>query len=114
MVYDLRTGDLRKELGGETASGCSFGDYSCDTRMNALVINRQGFTAAHTILLSGGCAGPATDSFCETIQVSDSGGPHTVDTAASPGAKPVLTDLALSGDTLTWRHAGAPQSIQLH
>jgi hypothetical protein len=107
-VYDLRTGNPVQNLGGEfvTCDG-----YSCETRMDHAVINGQGFTAVHTVA-SVECIDVNS---CESIQVSDSGGPRTVDTATTSWVSaPVLTDLALSGDTLTWKHAGTPESIQLH
>ncbi len=81
--------------------------------MDNLVINTQGFTAVHTGI-NDNCGNAPTTPCEEAIQVSDSTGPHTVDTATSSTGKPVLTNLALSGDTLTWQHAGVPESAQLH
>jgi hypothetical protein len=102
-VYDLRTGELMRKLGGEMIQ-CD--GYSCETSMSQLAINSEGFTAVHAVATAG-CT-------CETIEVSDSAGPRTVDIATSSSGKAVLTDLALSGDTVTWKHDGIPDSTQLH
>jgi hypothetical protein len=102
-VYDLRTGEPMTRLGGE-AIQCD--GYSCETGMDELAINGEGFTAVHAVATAG-CT-------CETIEVSDSTGPRTVDTASSSSGKAVLTDVALSGDTVTWKHDGIPVSTQLH
>jgi hypothetical protein len=102
-VYDLRTGEPMTRLGGE-AIQCD--GYSCETGMDELAINGEGFTAVHAVATAG-CT-------CETIEVSDSTGPRTVDTASSSSGKAVLTDVALSGDTVTWKHDGIPLSTQLH
>ena len=55
----------------------------------------------------------------EQIVARDSTGVHVLDTVAaqSPASQPVtslLTGLQLSGDTLTWDHAGASESAVLH
>lgn len=102
-VYDLRSGKLLPNLGRE-GMGCE--GYSCTTSVDDLAINSQGFTAVH---LMAGCCPTG-----ETIQVSDSNGPRTVDSAGFSSGKPTLTELVLTGDTLTWKHGGTPESTQLH
>jgi hypothetical protein len=116
VVYDLRTGAPVRWLGGESVS-CE--GYSCETTLNDLVINDRGFTAVHAVA-SIPCPGPPSGNRCEQIEVSDDGGPRTVDTATSSAATPfsvaapVLTDLTLMGDTLTWQHSGSNETAQLH
>jgi hypothetical protein len=114
-VYDLRTGAAVQGRGGETVS-CPDYEYGCLSSLDGLVINSDGFTAAHTTMYEEGCTQPPTGAPCPTeeIQASDSTGVHVLDTAISQFGSPVLTDLALSGDTLTWKHGGAPESAQLH
>jgi hypothetical protein len=102
-VYDLRTGELMRRLGGEMVQ-CD--GYSCETSMDELAINSEGFTAVHAVATAG-CT-------CETIEVSDNAGPRTVDMATPSSGKAALTDLALSGDTVSWKHDGTPDSTQLH
>lgn len=53
----------------------------------------------------------------EQIVANDSTGVHILDSIPTPGpdpAPPLLSQLALSGDTLTWSHAGSPRSAQLN
>jgi hypothetical protein len=114
-VYALRTGAPIPGRGGETVS-CPDYEYSCLSGLDGLVINSDGFTAAHTTMYEIGCFQPPTGGPCPTeeIQASDSTGLHVLDSATSQFGFPVLTDLALSGDTLTWKHGGAPESAQLN
>ena len=52
----------------------------------------------------------------EHIVATDSTGTHILDSITTPGrpASPLLSQLALSGNTLTWNHAGTPESAQLN
>lgn len=49
----------------------------------------------------------------EQIQTSDATGLHIVDSGRFPGTGPFLTGLNLTGDTLSWTHAGTPQTATL-
>lgn len=49
----------------------------------------------------------------ESIKASDKTGLHTVDSSRLPGPGQVLTGLTLTGDTLSWSHAGSPRSVSL-
>jgi len=49
----------------------------------------------------------------ESIDTSDRTGLHTVDSTKLPGGGPYLTDLTLTGDVLTWNHAGTLRSVTL-
>lgn len=109
-VFDLRSG-AETPLGGEIAS-CDFGDITCGSSLDQLVLNADGLSAAHTAVI--------TPDYCpnctvEEIVASDHTGVHTLDTVTrSPTEPPALTDLTINGDTLTWSHNGAPKSAQLH
>jgi hypothetical protein len=88
--------------------------YDCSSAADQLVLNAQGFTAVHTTVVQYG-ASTAT----EQIQAADTTGVHVEDGASiahpldGPPA-PLLTGLQLSGNTLSWEHAGTPESAQLH
>jgi hypothetical protein len=112
-VFDLNTGARGSTLGGEQA-GCEDYSYDCSSAADQLVLNAQGFTAVHTTVIRYG-ASTAT----EQIAAADSTGVHVEDsvTIAHPldgPPAPLLTGLQLSGDTLSWQHAGTPESAQLH
>lgn len=115
-VYDLRSGRRVSGLGGEQIS-CGDYFYGCLSSLDGLVINNQGFTAAHAEVQAGpnGCS-DTTLNPCpgEQIITSDSSGVQVVDTALNVGSPLLLTDLTLSGDILTWQHAGTPEHTQLH
>ena len=104
-VFDLGTGSASPHLGGESAS-CPDYSHSCSEMMDGLVLNDQGFAAVHLTLLQ---ANPT-----EEIQASDSSGSRTVDSAATTGNQDVLTNLTLTGNTLSWNHDGTPESTELH
>ena len=97
-VYDLRTGHLVNRLGGETVS---WERYPCESTMDDVVINDQGFTGVHSVE-SVPCSAQSAAGECEEIQASDDTGPRTIDTAVSSSStKPALTGLTLTKDTLT-------------
>jgi hypothetical protein len=116
-VYDLRSGQPVSALGGEQVS-CGDYSYDCLSSLDGLVIDDQGFTAAHAEVRTPGQSGCSDTTFqpCpgEEIIASDSAGVHVVDGATNPGGSALLTDLTLSGEILTWQHAEAPESTQLH
>ncbi len=123
-VFDLNTGAIVPTLGGEQVMDNSFDTYLGSSNMNGLVLGPDGFSAAHTTRT---LVGPCSPSPCpnrqehqtEQIIAADSSGVHVLDTLASdypvrdPGAS-LLTALQLSGDTLSWSHAGTPESAELH
>ena len=108
LVFDLTTGAQSTKLGGEQVS-CPDYNYDCGSSADGLVLGADGFSAVHT-------AQYATSALTEHILATDSSGVRTLDTATStsPTSSAVLSGLALSGDTLTWDHAGTPESAQLH
>ncbi len=118
-VYDLRTGVSAGKLGGEQIQ-CT--DHSCTTGIDDIVVNSSGDSAAHLSASDGCTAYVIGGAGCEEIAVSDSAGPRVVDTAVGssadgqwpPNEPPVLANLALDGDTLTWTHDGAPRNTTLH
>ena len=55
----------------------------------------------------------AASCYIERIQASDATGTHSLDSVTSATPAPVLTDLKLTGDVLSWRHAGTPRSTTL-
>ena len=116
-VFDLRTAAQASRLGGETVSCPDYGGYSCNSKIDQVVMNSNGFSAAHTIVADGLDTCPPSSRDCTTEQIvaSDSTGVHTLDTITQPGYEPPshLTGLGFSGDLLTWDHAGMLQSAQL-
>ena len=75
----------------------------------------QGSSAWNTVLADPITCPPATVCGTEKLEASDRNGIRTLDTStefeAQTGAQ--LTNLTLSGDTLSWQHAGSPQSAML-
>jgi hypothetical protein len=118
-VFDLRTGANVSTLGGEQVS-CGDYSYDCVSGMDDLVLGADGVSAAHTTsLLCCTATVPLSADRTERIVASDSTGVHVLDTvaSASPASQPVaswLTELQLSGDTLTWEQSGASKSAVLH
>jgi hypothetical protein len=88
--------------------------------LDELALGADGFTAAHTTsLFYNNATVPPSADHTEQIVASDSTGVHVLDSVASenPAGQPVassLTGLQLTGDTLTWDHAGASESAVLH
>jgi hypothetical protein len=121
-VFDLRTGTAVTTRGGEAlscseplagADGPAPADYCT---LDQLVLGADAVTAAHTLVADYNY--PAMSfTTVEQIVANDSTGTHSLDsiTTTGPGpAPPLLSQLALSGDTLTWSHAGSPRSAQLN
>jgi hypothetical protein len=115
-VYDLRTGNMVADRGGE---GVGFPDCTgyqpCG--MDQLVLGADGVTAAHTFAVTS-CESSSSCTMLEQIVASDSTGLHVLDSITTTGSADstpsLLSELALSGDTLTWSHAGSPRSAQLN
>ncbi len=114
-VYDLRTGAQVPDRGREMIS-CPDYEYTCSAQMNQLALGSNGFSAVHTLIQGGStCSTLSPSCTVEQIIVHDSAGVQTLDSATQPEpSAPVLTGLRLSGDTLTWEHAGTPESAQLN
>lgn len=108
VVFDLRRGAVVPDRGGETGGGLN--DYGSPVQ---LVVGPDAVTAADITI----CA-PTPPVGCtptEEIIANDSDGTRTLDTAATSfGSSPMLTGLSLTGDTLTWNHAGTQRTAQLH
>jgi hypothetical protein len=76
--------------------------------------NPAGGPSAWTpVLLEGDPCTDGHDCSIESIEASDKTGRHTIDWTELPGSGPFLTGLTLTGDTLTWNHAGSPRTFQL-
>lgn len=105
QVFDLGDGQMSTQLGGEQV-GCEDYDYGCYCHMDQLVIAPDGATAVHVQMF-----GDQGDD--EQLLASDSTGQHVLDSISDPSTIPLLTDLQLSGSTLTWDHDGSPESAQL-
>jgi hypothetical protein len=73
-----------------------------------------GSAAWTSTFLDGNPCTAGTLCTTEEIVSSDATGVHTLDTATAPGMGPLLTGLTLSGDILTWDHAGTPESAALN
>lgn len=79
----------------------------------------DGANAAHTFVLNPSAAGPYC-TLSERIVATDSTGTHILDgittntPCGGPPAAMQLTQLSLSGHTLTWSRAGTPESAQLN
>jgi len=112
VVFDLRTGAVVPDRGGETVGPSDFELGGVDQ----LVLGPDGITAVHTSLTD--CESLLACTTTEQIVANDSAGTQTLDTATTTapyqGASPVLTDLTLTGDTLTWDHDGSQRTTQLH
>lgn len=77
--------------------------------MDTLVVGSDAVSAVHTTVSDNG-----STSTVEQIQASDGTGVHALDSITRPdGSPPALTNLTLTGDTLTWQHNGSPRSAQL-
>jgi hypothetical protein len=120
VVFDLRTGTTVANRGGETP-GCPAGCY--DRGLDQLVLGADAVTAAHTWVRNINCFFQVQGDVCTTVEqiiANDNTGTHILDSITTtgpddPSAIPsMLSQLSLSGDTLTWSHAGTPESAQLN
>lgn len=97
-------------IAGETS--CFVGSCVIDQ----LLLGSDGASAVHTTNRGNQLNGTACTCTVEQIQASDSTSylARTLDTVTQPdGSPPALTNLALTGDILTWEHDGTPRSGQL-
>lgn len=108
QVYDLKTGAKVPGRGGQ-ATNCF-----CYSTINDVVIGNDGVSAAHVSTVT--CANPLpTTCSNEQIVASDSSGVRTLDSIDGADYNPSsLRRLTLTGDTLTWLHAGTGETAQLH
>jgi hypothetical protein len=108
-VYDVRTGSGVLKLGGETVECAGL----CSSSIDQLVLGSDGATAAHTFGQTSG----SSCAWAEQIVANDGTGVRVLDSITTPCNGPPLakelSQLTLSGDTLTWSHAGTPESAQL-
>jgi hypothetical protein len=117
-VFDLRTGAALGHRGGESADCPEFSD-GCSSGIDQLAVGTDGVTAARTFVLNNPTAYPTCTSV-EQIVANDTTGTHILDsittTSSCNGTAPalLLSQLSLSGDTLTWSHAGTPETAQLN
>jgi hypothetical protein len=106
-VFDVGTGVAVPGRGGER-TGCAVGT-GCQSTIDQLVLGSDAVSASHTTDVESSCSCTTED-----IIASDSTGVHTLDTATRPETTPTeLTNLTLTGDTLSWDHNGVPRSAQL-
>jgi hypothetical protein len=110
QVFDVRTGAIQKQLGGESA-GCSFAIPNCDGGIDRVVVGSDGVSAVHSSLsgMSTSSGAPVT---VEQIEASDGSGARTLDQATTSSGS-FLTGLTLSRDTLSWNHGTTPMSTTL-
>jgi hypothetical protein len=117
-VFDLGTGAESQTLGGEQAACPDYDGYGCNSDADQLVLNADGFTAVHTTVAELGATGASGGQVTEQILAVDSTGTHVEDTVTQSVSGPLLalaslTNLQLSGDTLTWLHDVSPRSAIL-
>ena len=118
-VFDLRTGTPVADGGGEGADCPTASTGICSSGIDQLAVGIKGVTAAHTFVLKSPVAYPWCASV-EQIVASDNTGTHVLDSisTATPCNRPapalLLSQLRLSGHTLTWSHAGTPESAQVN
>jgi hypothetical protein len=116
LLFDLRTGLAVPNRGGEQETEClEQSSPPCVSTIDQLVMGADAVSAVHTTVRDANCR-PLQQPNCmytvEQIQASDSNGVHTLDTATEPdGSPPALTNLALTGDTLTWDDNGTQHSV---
>jgi len=112
-LFDLRTGASVRGLSGDTyVNSCS--PDTCESSIDQLVLGRDAVTAFHTTAQGAYVDNSHCNCMVEQIQANDSAGFHTFDSVTEPQGSPTaLTNLTLTGDTLTWLHNGSPRSAQL-
>jgi WD40-like Beta Propeller Repeat len=113
-VFDLRSGAAVANRGGESG-GCGE-DYGCSGGVDQLVLGADAVTAAHSFVTN--CVSLSSCTTVEQIVANDATGTRTLDSITTTGpdnpAPASLGQLALSGHTLTWSHAGSPRSAELN
>jgi hypothetical protein len=125
-AFDLRTGssissgDVRADCYSQDPV-CPLGDGGID---QVAVSDTDGANAAHTFVVSDEVTWPNC-TLTEQIVATDSTGTHILDSITTniitttncngpPPPAMQLRQLSLSGHTLTWSHAGTPESAQLN
>jgi hypothetical protein len=115
-AFDLRTGTAIPS--GGVRADCAVG--GCSSGIDQLAVSdTDGANAAHTFVLNNPLTYPSCTS-TEQIVATDSTGTHILDsiTTKTPcgGPPPAmqLSQLSLSGQRLTWSHAGTPESAPLN
>ncbi len=107
-LFDLRTGEQIQGRGGENVP-CGGGSVYME-----LVLGSDAVSAVHSTTQGSDSSGNPCSCGTEQIQASDSAGVHTLDSVTQPqGSPPALTNLTLTGDSLTWQHNGSLRSAQL-
>jgi hypothetical protein len=118
-AFDIRTGTSISSghVRADCDSGGPVGFFSCNSGIDQVVVSGiDGANAAHTIVLNSDGANCA---LTEQIVAIDSTGMHILDsittkTPCNPPPVIQLRQLSLSGHTLTWSHAGTPETAQLN
>jgi WD40-like Beta Propeller Repeat len=112
-LFDLRTGTPVRGLSGDTYTNFCSPD-TCESSIDQLMLGSDAVTAFHTTAHGAYVNSNRCSCTVEQIQADDSTGLHTLDSVTEPDGSPTaLTNLTLTGDTLTWRHNGSPRSAQL-
>jgi hypothetical protein len=116
-LVDLRTGAQVPNRGGESAAGPTYtpeNASTCESSMDQLVLSSDAVSAVHITLKGQDVNGNSCTCTAEQIEANDSTGVHTLDSITEPDGSPTaLTNLTLTGDTLTWQHNGSPRSARL-
>ena len=119
-AFDLRTGTSIPS--GVTRADCDLGGGPCPSGIDQVVVSdTDGANAAHTFVLDWPHSAIWPNcTFTEQIVTTDSTGTHILDSITTqtrcdrPPPAMQLSQLSLSGHTLTWSHAGSPRSAQLN
>jgi hypothetical protein len=116
-IYDLRTGASVPDRGGEGSTCAYQSSPPCASTIDQVVLGSDAVSAVHMTVHDATCE-PVQQHNCrrtvEQIQASDSTGVHTLDSVTETDGSPAaLTDLVLTGDTLTWEDNGTQKSAQL-
>jgi hypothetical protein len=117
-LFDLRTGLPVPDRGGEGSMCESQSSPPCASNIDRLVLGSDAVSAVHTTVQDANCLPvqvPTCTYTVEQIQASDSTGVHTLDSITEPAGSPAaLTNLVLTGDTVTWDDNGTQHSADLH
>ena len=116
-VFDLRTATTVDDRGGESANCFDYEGFGCISGVDQVVLGADAVSAADTLVSN--CLSVSSCTTVEEIVANDSTGTHTLDSITTTGPynptpSSSLTQLALSGHTLTWTHGGSPRSAQLN
>ena len=107
---------------GVTRADCDLGGGPCPSGIDQVAVSdTDGANAAHTFVLDWPYSAIWPNcTFTEQIVTTDSTGTHILDRITTqtrcdrPPPAMQLSQLSLSGHTLTWSHAGSPRSAQLN